>query len=307
MEIWFGSARINEKNGVSGGAPGDQKQTSTPDKTGEVAIEKFYVHKLGWYILRAKNEAQARQIAVSMLRACNNANIGYDQGTHRLGVVKYGTAATVKTGCDCGSLVRQCVKEATGKDAGNFNTGSERKALLNTGLFTLVEYTGTNSLREGDILVTKTQGHTGVIVSAPTASNGVTVSDAKDVFYAAYCNGKWQDEVKSLTDYAGIENKAISGVMVRVPNHTVKVRVRRRGTSSYLDWASGYDPKDNNNGYAGIIGKPIDRLQMKMNSGHIMYRVSIVGSVAYLPWVTDATDYAGLNGKEIDKIQICLK
>lgn len=307
MEIYFGSARINENNKVSGGAPGDQKQSSTPDMAGEVAIEKFYAHKLGWYILRAKNAAQARQIAVSMLRACNNANIGYDQGTHRLGVVKYGTASTVKTGCDCGSLVRQCVKEATGKDAGNFDTGTERQALMNTGLFTLVEYTGSDCLREGDILVTKTKGHTGVIVSAPTASNGTTVSDAKDVYYMAYCKGKWQDEVRGLEDYAGIENKAISGVMVRVPNHTVKVRVRRRGTSSYLGWVSGYDHNDSNNGFAGILGKAIDRLQMKMDGGHIMYRVSIVGSVSYLPWVTDASDYAGLNGKDIDKIQVCLK
>lgn len=307
MEIYFGSARINEKGGVSGGAPGDQKQTSTPDMKGEVAIEKFYVHKLGWYIVRAKKAAHARQIGVSMNRACNNANIGYDQGTYRLGVVKYGTGATVKTGADCGSLVRRCVIEATGKDPGNFNTGTEVKALLNTGLFDLVQYTGRDCLREGDILVTKTQGHTGVIVSAPTASDGTTVTDAKDVYYMAYCNGKWQDEVRGLEDYAGIENKAISGVMVRVPNHTVSVRVRRRGTSSYLGWATGYDHNDSNNGYAGILGKPIDRIQMKMAGGHIMYRVSYVGSTAYLPWVTDATDYAGLNGKDIDKIQVCLK
>ena len=306
MDIIFGSARIDERGKVSGGVAGDQKQTSTPDYTGEVALEKFYVHKLGWVILRAKSAENARKIALAMWQACNNANIGYDQDNDRLGVVIYGTGSTVKTACDCSSLVRQCVREATGVDAGNFNTGNEKARLLNTGLFEEVAYTNTSCLREGDILVTKTKGHTGVIVNAPTAANGDTASGTPDVVYRAYCNGKWQAEVKNLEDYAGIENKPISGFMARVSNGNVSYRVSTKG-KGYLDWVSGYNVNDSDNGYAGILGMSIDRLQMKATTGHIMYRVSVVNSKSYLPWVTDTNDYAGIKNKAIDKIQVYAK
>lgn len=305
MDIILGSARIDERGKASGGTVGDQKQTSTPDYTGEVSMEKFYVHKLGWVILRAKNTEVARKIALAMWQACNNANIGYDQ-SNRLGVVKYGTGSTVKTECDCSSLVRQCVKEAAGVDAGNFTTGNEKTCLLNTGLFNEVAYTNTSCLREGDILVTKTKGHTGVIVNAPTAANGDTASGTPDVVYRAYCNGKWQDEVKNLEDYAGIENKPISGFMACIANKNVSYRVSTKG-KGYLGWVSGYSVSNKENGYAGILGKSIDRLQMKFEGGHIMYRVSVVGSKGYLPWVTDTSDYAGLKNKEIDKIQVYAK
>lgn len=305
MNVVLGAARINARGGISGDAPGDQKQSNTPDYTGEVSLTKFYMHKQGWLVFRAKNPEVARKIALTMYKICNNPNIGYDQGTYRLGVVKYGSDAKVKTGADCGSAVRQCVREATGIDPGNFNTGTEPEALMNTGAFNQIPFTRMEDLREGDILVTMTKGHTEVVVNAIVAANGVDVSDATNAYYCVYTN-KWLPEVKNLEDYAGIENKAISGVMVRVPDHVVSTRVGVKG-GSYLDWATGYDQKDKNNGYAGILGKSIDRLQIKIDSGTVMYRVSLVGNNGYLPWVANTSDYAGIKGKAIDKVQVYIK
>lgn len=305
MEVIIGSARINERGGISGGAAGDQKQSNTPDYTGEVSLEKFYNHKLGWLVFRAKQPEVARKIALTMYKICNNPNIGYDQGTYRLGVVKYGSDAQIKTGADCGSAVRQCVREAAGIDPGNFNTSTEPKALMNTGLFNQVPFTSKEALREGDILVTKTKGHTAVVVNAIVASNGVNISEATNAYYRVYTS-KWLAEVENLKDYAGIEDKAISGVMVRVPDKTVETRVGLKG-GHYLDWVTGYDPEDKENGYAGVIGKPIDRLQIKMSGITVMYRVSLVGNKGYLPWVANTADYAGIKGKAIDKVQVYVK
>lgn len=161
-KIIIGSARIDENGKISGGASGDQKQARTPDYSGEVSMQDFYVHSKGWIVIRAKDSNIGLRLASSMIKACNNSNIGYDQN-ERLGIIKYGTASTVKTECDCSSLVRQCVIEAAGKDPGNFNTGSEAKALINTGLFEQITYVSGMTLYTGDILVTKTKGHTAIV------------------------------------------------------------------------------------------------------------------------------------------------
>lgn len=163
MSIIIGSARVDERGKYSGGAAGDQKQTA-PGK-GEVSIQDFYVHKKGWIIMRPKSDKHADKIAKNMMIACNNKNLGYDQD-NRLGVTKYGVTTRVKTECDCGSLVRECVKEATDKDPGNFNTENEVSALKKTGLFKdPIPYTSDTKLYDGDILVTKTKGHTVIVVS----------------------------------------------------------------------------------------------------------------------------------------------
>lgn len=167
MAIYFGSARIGENGKITGGAAGDQKQATTPDIKGEVSIQPFYVHSKGWYILRAKSVSGANILAERMIKACNNANIGYDQN-QRLGVIANGIDTKVSTECDCSSLVRQCVKEAFFKDPGNFTTATEVSMLKKSELFlekiAFVSLEKT-PLYDGDILTTKTSGHTGIIVS----------------------------------------------------------------------------------------------------------------------------------------------
>lgn len=165
-KIIIGSARIDERGKLSGGASGDNKQKFIPDYSGEVSLQNFYLHKKGWYILRFKDAAFAEECARAMERACNNPNIGYDQ-TQRGGILKYGTRATTKTECDCSALVRQCVKEAAAVDPGNFTTSTEVAVLRNTGLFLpTIKYRNGTPLYNGDILVTCSRGHTVVIVSA---------------------------------------------------------------------------------------------------------------------------------------------
>ena len=180
MAVYIGSARIDERGKISGGAAGDNKQTATPDYTGEVSQQKFYVSSKGWVVIRPKNVDVALRTAAAMIVACNNKNLGYDQN-NRYGVVQYGTASTVKTECDCSSLVRQCVKEATGIDPGNFNTANEKVVLQRTGLFDVMDYVNGMTLYTGDILVTKTKGHT-VIVTSGAARNVVDTN----VYYPVY-------------------------------------------------------------------------------------------------------------------------
>lgn len=173
MAYTIGSARIDENGKITGGKAGDQ--------TGkEVSTQAMYTHSKGWHVLSPKSDSVANGMASAMLRACNNSNIGYDQN-ERLGIIKNGTGSTVKTECDCSSLVRQCIKEASGKDVGNFNTANEKQVLEDSGLFEpAVAYKAGMKLYDGDVLVTKTKGHTAIVVdgesrkSSSGASEGFT-------------------------------------------------------------------------------------------------------------------------------------
>ncbi len=186
--ITIGSARVDEKGTYSGGAAGDQKQTSsTNDTAGEVSMQSMYTHSKGWYIIRAKSVTYAKKIASLMKKACNNSHIGYDQGG-RLGIITYGIDTTTDTECDCSSLVREIVLEAPGTAGGNFTTAAESSMLLATGVFDDIGgYTSQSAtpVYNGDILVTKTKGHTVVVVSgnARSTSNTTATADSSKPSY----------------------------------------------------------------------------------------------------------------------------
>lgn len=193
MEYVIGSARIDENGKLKGGNAGDQKQKSnTDDRIGEVSMQTFYVNKKGWYIFRPKSAEVANKLAYAMRVACNNPLIGYDQ-SQRNGILSVGTATRTKTECDCSSLVRQCIKEASGIDVGNFTTANEAVYLAKSDMFeTKIAYTNLVALYDGDILVTKTTGHTAIVTNAYTRSAKPIV--AKPVLKKG-CKG---DEVKLL-------------------------------------------------------------------------------------------------------------
>ena len=161
-----GSARIDENGNISGGRAGDQ--------TGkEVATEPYYSHPKGWYMLRAKDTEVAKKIAQAMREGCANDNIGYSQ-SDRYGVLNnlkiYGSIARikVKTNADCSSLVRACCTQA-GINVGDFNTSSEVAALEKTGAFNKAAAVNPNTkLQEGDILVTRSKGHTVIVTETDT-------------------------------------------------------------------------------------------------------------------------------------------
>lgn len=167
MGVTVGSARIDENGKAKGGKAGDQ--------TGkEVSTQSWYKHKKGWIVLRPINSACAEKIADDMEYACANKNIGYDQNQRN---TLYNVAkdvgfncSKVKTKCetDCSALVRVCCAYA-GIMVSNFRTTDEVSILMATGEFiklTDAKYTESeNYLLRGDILVTKTQGHTVVVLT----------------------------------------------------------------------------------------------------------------------------------------------
>lgn len=164
MAVIIGSARHDEHgNCYSGGKAGDQ--------TGqEVSTQKFYNHSKGWNVLRAKDADVASRLAEAMQIASDNENIGYDQ-SERYGIIKHGINTKIKTECDCSSLVRACIINASGKDVGDFNTSNERPVILKSGLFDdMGSYRAGFVLHNGDILVTRTKGHTVIVISGAKKS-----------------------------------------------------------------------------------------------------------------------------------------
>lgn len=169
MSVLIGSARLNENGKTTGGCPGDQ--------TGrEVGIQEWYMHTKAWIVLRAKTLAVREAIAYAMAAACNNNHIGYCQShSHRtratLAAQPHGydpAKITTDVETDCSELVRLCCLYA-GIKVPSFNTSSERNVLMNTGMFVVYEdgehCNSSDRLLHGDILVTRTKGHTVVVLS----------------------------------------------------------------------------------------------------------------------------------------------
>ena len=203
MAVKIGSARADEKGGITGGKSGDQKSGK------EVSTQNWYKHGKGWRVLRPVSTEHAAAIAKCMQMACDNNKIGYDQyGRNSLyndsKAYNFDVSKVTKaTETDCSALVRVCCAYA-GFDPGNFNTSSEAKALLATGKITEMKGTKyTNSsdyLRAGDILVTKTKGHTVVVLdNGPKAGEPI---DIKPVVYKLgdriLRNGSEGDDVKEF-------------------------------------------------------------------------------------------------------------
>ena len=172
--VRVGSARSNENGGINGGAAGDQNGK-------EVSTQAWYLHSKGWVVLRAKDATVREKIAHNMESICANDNIGYCQN-HRTSLTTaakpYGYDAakvTSKVEVDCSEAVRNCVMYA-GISAGAFNTASEASVLVSTGKFdklTEDKYCKSSDyLLRGDILVTKSKGHTVVVLDNGSKASG---------------------------------------------------------------------------------------------------------------------------------------
>lgn len=181
--VIVGSARSNENGGITGGKPGDQ--------TGrEVSTQEWYLHQKGWVVIRAKGKLVRKKIAHNMRSICANNNIGYCQdhrGTLTVQAKPYGyDASKVTTACevDCSEAVRNCILYA-GIQVESFSTGSEAAACQKTGMFEVLRddkyCKSPDYLLEGDILVTKTKGHTVVVLTdgVKTEAENDTVSEIK--------------------------------------------------------------------------------------------------------------------------------
>lgn len=177
MAVKLAAAHIDENGHARGGRAGDQ--------TGrEVCFRSYYVHSKGWRVFRPKSSAAAEKIAQDAEWACANSKIGYNQD-RRESLYKISEAvgfncSKVKTACetDCSALVRVCCAYA-GIMLPPINTSNEAGVLLSSGAFD--ELIGSKYqtqdiyLRRGDILVTRTKGHTEIVVSNGSKSGAATV------------------------------------------------------------------------------------------------------------------------------------
>lgn len=165
MDYMIGNAWCDENGKSSGGQPGDQTQKIVCDYKGEVRQQPFYENKKGWFVIRWKDEKLAIKACEKMMKACDNANIGYSQ-SDRESIYKCKTTSKKPTNCDCSSLVCQIVREVTGKKIPDFYTATEPDVLAKTGYFEdKVVYKTGMKLCHGDILVTCVKGHTAIITS----------------------------------------------------------------------------------------------------------------------------------------------
>lgn len=191
--VIIGSARIDENGKAYGGKAGDQTGS-------EVCIQEYYDHPKVWRTIRAIDPVARENIAMNMEWACANDNIGYDQNenTSLYKVVKplnYNCSkVTTKCEADCGRLVRVCVLYA-GIPVEDFYTGDEVEKLLATKAFKEVKVKLPEGLLRGDILVTKTKGHT--VVALTNGDGSVTKPVVNEPTPAAgkYTVGWHQDNI----------------------------------------------------------------------------------------------------------------
>jgi len=211
MAVIIGSARSDENGRIKNGKAGDQKSGR------EVSTQNWYKHGQGWRVLRCKIPEARPLIAKNMQQACDNNNIGYDQ-SQRTTLRKLLEAAkwviskiTGKCETDCSALVGDCVtcalRQLGRKDTiPNFNTSTQAKTLLNTGLFEELKgskYTDDDDyLMAGDILVTKTKGHTVICITSGSKAGAAAAPDKVynlgDRILRNGCEGPDVKELQSL-------------------------------------------------------------------------------------------------------------
>lgn len=232
MAVKIGSARIDENKKAKGGKAGDQTGV-------EVSTQNWYKHSKGWRVFRAKNVALGNLIADDMEFACLNPNIGYDQNQR-------GTLYTVskpllfnckkvktKCECDCSSLVRVCCAYA-GIMLPNFRTSNEASTLLQSGYFYEMkgkQYTDTSDyLMRGDILVTKTQGHTVIVLD-----NGSKVGeDLKGYILVTASAVNVRAEPKKGTDILGVVHKWDRLEYKGIASNNLWYETRYEGQKAYI-------------------------------------------------------------------------
>lgn len=177
MSVLIGHASIDENGKATGGAAGDQ--------TGkEVCTRSWYTK--GWNaLLRPKSAALAELSARACEAACENPNIGYDQGGRntlytKAKAVDFDLAAVGACECDCSSLMHVCAIAGGANlkyDGNGYTTRSMVAAFIASGDYeklTDSKYLETDAyLKRGDILV-KEGSHTVMVLS-----NGSAVAAAQ--------------------------------------------------------------------------------------------------------------------------------
>lgn len=185
MSVKVGSARSSYGNTKRGDQAGGK----------EVSTQPWYKHTKGWRVFRAKNAAIREKLGLAMEHACKNDHIGYSQEDRSslYNAVKDlyfdPLLCTKDVNTDCSALVRVCCAFA-GIKLKDFTTSSEPGVLAACGYFeelTLSKYREQDDwLMRGDILVTKTKGHTVIVLT-----NGSKAEKNEIGTTLIVTNGKW--------------------------------------------------------------------------------------------------------------------
>lgn len=206
MAVKIGHASISEKGTISGKA-GDQ--------TGrEVFTRNWYKHSKGWVTLEFIDPKMGEYAAEAMEMACANPDIGYNQYENQTlwnDIKPFGwdpSKTTKKVNTDCARLIRVCVQYAVKKMGldiiiPDFYTASEVAVLMATGLFikhTEAKYNTQDAyLRRSMIQVTKTKGHTLMILSNGSKVNAAPIPEKAYVLgERTLRNGMEGEDVKEL-------------------------------------------------------------------------------------------------------------
>lgn len=185
-DVALGMASKDENARYSGGSAGDQSGK-------EVYILNTWYNQNWTSVLRPTDNSLAEKIAQAMEAACENPNIGYDQGQRNTLYTEAKKVnmnlALIKTPCecDCSSLVSICCICA-GLPANIFFAGGNMRTTFNleeaclmTGKFTnLTEskyISQKDYLKRGDILLNRNQ-HVVVVLGNGKYSEAVTNPDA---------------------------------------------------------------------------------------------------------------------------------
>lgn len=147
-----------------------------------------------------------------------------------------------------------------------------------------------------------------VTTQTPAKAAGVNVT------YATHeLGGGWLSDVTNAGSgsqgYAGVPNRANDLLTVRVDHGSVRYRVHT-AQSGWLGWVYKSNKADTVSGCAGVIGQAIDKVQVYYTtpSGETYrqayYRSQTTKRVGWLPAVRDDTDYAGIAGEPMDRVQI---
>ncbi len=168
------------------------------------------------------------------------------------------------------------------------------------GSYTTVEgNTANNNYSNGGYVLKMTRYQSQIIGIIRPQYDGTTSAEATqstskstpDVTYQVYTTESgWLPTVKNLEDYAGIDGQAIKGIRVSVNGTPVNVVTHQLSNGS------------------------IDKLTIYGDNCTVKYRVRTIGSTSYLDWMENKKDtggstdtYAGISGKGIDRVQICVK
>lgn len=199
--VKIGQACNDERGKLKGGQPGDQTG-------GEVAICKWtYSSKKGaynnWkYVFRAKKASKAKKLCKHMIDACENNNIGYDQGGKERRTLDIKAKevnwdiSKINEPCSttCSQVIGTCLRgSGFEQDLGNYlyTNNNDDIYLDSTWLlkylqscdsfvaYQSIDYTGsTSNLQKGDILISPGH-HSAMVVSGKTPQ---TIDEKSDKF-----------------------------------------------------------------------------------------------------------------------------